>query len=326
MLSLHKLEIFNTVAMEGSFSAAAERLLLTQPAVSQHIRDLESSLGTGLFVRSNRGVRLTPAGETLLDYTRCILRMLAEAESAVTNLNQMTGGQLAVGATPGAGVYLLPEWIGSFQRRFPGLTVSLKTDTTHAIAAEILSGRLDLGLVEGELLAEPAVEVLELRPIHLVVVVGPQHPWWEWQTAPVTALNGQPFIARPHGSQTRAWTDQIFSQHGISPRIVAEFDHPEVIKQAVASGMGITILPDWGISEETGSKVHALEMEGVDLRRTLKLLWSEARPPKPSARAFLAHLADRFPQLARFVTSSGEIDPRLPPLEAYRAILNCKDR
>jgi DNA-binding transcriptional LysR family regulator len=86
MLSLYKLEIFNAVVQEGSFSRAAQRLYLTQPAVSQHIQSLESSLGTRLFKRGRRGVQLTPAGEMLHDYTRCIMRLLAEAESAITNV------------------------------------------------------------------------------------------------------------------------------------------------------------------------------------------------------------------------------------------------
>lgn len=98
MLSLYKLEIFNTVAIEGSFSKAADRLLLTQPAISQHIRDLENSLGRTLFERGNRGVMLTAAGETLLDYTRCILRMVTDAENALANLSEIKSGQNPVSA------------------------------------------------------------------------------------------------------------------------------------------------------------------------------------------------------------------------------------
>ena len=114
MLDLHKLDIFATVARTGSFSAAAEQLLLSQPAVSQHVHDLEASLGTRLFARGRRGVTLTPAGVQLHDYTQAIFRLVAEAESAVTDVANLAAGQLAIGATPGVSVYLLPEPIQEF--------------------------------------------------------------------------------------------------------------------------------------------------------------------------------------------------------------------
>jgi DNA-binding transcriptional LysR family regulator len=101
MLSLYKLEIFAAVVHAGSFSAASDRLFMTQPAVSQHIQTLEASLGTTLFVRGRRGVSLTPAGESLYGYTLQILRLVAEAESAVTDVENLAEGQIQIGATPG---------------------------------------------------------------------------------------------------------------------------------------------------------------------------------------------------------------------------------
>ena len=114
MLDLHKLEIFLRVVREGSFSRAAESLLMTQPAVSQHIQDLEAQLGTQLFVRERRGVSLTTEGETLHGYATRILQLMAEAENAVTDVTQLAGGSVSVAATPGISVYLLPEWVQAF--------------------------------------------------------------------------------------------------------------------------------------------------------------------------------------------------------------------
>lgn len=322
MLSLYKLEIFNHVAMEGSFSRAAERLLLSQPAVSQHIRDLEASLGAGLFVRGNRGVTLTAAGETLLDYTRCILRMVAEAEEAVLNLNQVTGSQITIGATPGAGVYLLPDWIGSFHQRFAGLGISLRTDTTARLAEDVTGGRVDLAFVEGELKVEPPLNALVLREIDLFVVVGREHRWWDREQVDVESLDNEPFITRPLGSQTRTWIDQALNLRRVTPQIVAEFDHPEAIRQAVASGMGVTILPEWGTAEGMlGGRLKALPIEGVNLRRTLKLLWTDEAPMKAAARAFLAHLTEEFPQFAQLVAVKEGLQLSLPPRQEYRASL-----
>lgn len=323
MLSLYKLEVFNTVAMEGSFSKAAKRLLLSQPAISMHIRDLEASLQAPLFVRSNRGVTLTPAGETLLDYTRCILRMLAEAESAIVSMNKLANSQLAIGATPGAGLHLLPEWIQGFQRRYPGVKVALRTETTQGILSEIQSGRLDIGFIEGEVAPEPPINLHPFKDIDMFVMVGPQHPWWDRKTVTIADLDGEPFITRPPGSRTRAWLDQFFERHDIAPSVIAEFDRPEAIAGAVASGMAITILPDWGNGKEADAKLRPLTIEGIQLRRTLKLAWSDANPFKTVVKLFLSHLVDRFPKLARFAVSSTEAPFILPNREEYQASLGC---
>ncbi len=320
MLSLYKLEIFNTVAIEGSFSKAAHRLLLTQPAVSQHIRDLESSLGRSLFDRGNRGVVLTPAGETLLDYTRCILRMVSDAENALSNLSEINSGQISIGATPGASVYLLPGWLQSFNNRFSQISASLRTDTTANIAAEILANHLDLGFVEGELQTASNLSVLELSNIKLCVVVSAAHPWAGQPTISVHAIDGQPFLTRPVGSQTRTWIEQIFAQYHIHPHLIAEFDNPEAIKQAVANGMGITILPDWSVNTAADHiSLHTLTLENINLQRTLKLLWNNTVSMKSISRAFLSHLTDQFPQLTQVITSQPVESFLLPERKQYRA-------
>lgn len=304
MLTLYKLEIFQTVTEEGSFSRAANRLRLTQPAVSQHIRDLEQKLGRDLFRRNNRGVRLTPAGELLLDYTRCILRMLAEAESAIAGLDELSSGHITIGATHGVGVYLLPGWVQSFRERFPQVMVTLKTDITAGISTQVLDGRLDLGLVEGELSIASPLNSFPLQEIELHVVVGSKHKWWDEAEVALSNLDGQAFIARPQGSHTRAWTDQLFAHSGISPHIVAEFDNPEAILQAVAAGVGISLLPDWAVPDRlSGARVRKIRVQGARLNRMLSLIWNENRAFSSTAQAFLVHLSEPFPNLSRLLAA-----------------------
>lgn len=320
MLNLYKLEIFNAVAIEGSFSQAAGRMSLTQPAISQHMRDLENSLQVDIFERGPRGVKLTPAGEILLDYTRCILRLVSEAEGAVQQFELLESGQLTLGGTPGASVYLLPGWIQQFHQRFGGLAISLHTDTTTGLVMDLLAGKLDLAFVEGELQLEPPINAIMLQEIRLFVVVGEGHAWEKRQNIRLHELDGQAFISRPPGSQTRSWTDQIFNQYGVQPRVVAEFDNPESIRQAVANGLGFTILAEWGLSQDqAGARLHKLPIDGLDLRRTLKLVWASSTPLKPVSRAFLTLLADHYPQLSQ--VTAGQSDPNLvlPGRESYKA-------
>lgn len=298
MLNLYKLEIFALVVQTGSFSGAADRLLLTQPAVSQHIQDLEAALGTRLFDRGRRGVTLTAAGETLHGYTRQILRLVAEAEGAVTDVTQLAEGQISLAATPGVSVYYLPDWIQAFGAAYPNLNVHSQTSITPEIVAALVDGKMDIGLVEGELdaLALDSLAVQELEVVEQFVVVGPSHAWWARETLVCSDLNGQSFVMRPRNSQTRLWLENRFQAAGTIVKIAAEFDNVESIKRAVARGMGISVLPGYAIAGEVeAGTLRGLRVTDKPMERTLKLLWNDEHPLSPVARSFVRHLAGYFP-------------------------------
>ncbi|GIK71791.1 MAG: LysR family transcriptional regulator [Chloroflexota bacterium] len=302
MLNLYKLEIFATVVQTGSFSAAAERLLMTQPAVSQHIQDLEASLGARLFQRGRRGVTLTPAGETLHSYTQEILRLLAEAENAVTDVQHLASGQVTVAATPGVGVYRLPDWVHAFRQQYPNLSVAVETSTTPHIIAGLRSRKMDVGFVEGELdEAEPdGVGVLELETNEQFVVVGPKHPWWGRTSVRLEDLAGKSMVMRQRNSQTRIWLDNELQVAGVSVIVAAEFDNVESIKRAVAKGKDIAILPDYAVRSELEMQMlRAVSIEGKPLLRTLKLVWSRSAFFTPVTRRFLRFLVRYLPALEK---------------------------
>lgn len=301
MLSLYKLEIFATVVQAGSFSAAAQTFPMTQPAVSQHIQDLEHSLGTALFIRGRRGVTLTAAGETLYDYTRRILKLVAEAESQVTNVENIVSGQLTIGATPGVSTYLLPDWLGSFRKKYPQLNVALQTGVTTKNIQGVMEHTLDLAIVEGELdkINRKGLGNLVLRPVDMVMVVGQGHDWCKRDIIALEELDGQNFISRQANSRTRVWTDAVLSKSGVKPKIVAEYDNQEAIKQSVMSNMGVAIMPDYSIARELDAGLmRSLIVENVTLRREIKLLYDETMPFTPVARALLSYLATIFPTVS----------------------------
>jgi DNA-binding transcriptional LysR family regulator len=305
MLSLYKLEIFAIVVKEGSFSAAAERMYMTQSAVSQHMHDLEHSLGATLFKRGRRGVTLTSVGKKLHDYTRRILHLVAEAESAIINVEKLEEGQMSIGSTPGVSVYLLPDWIQAFRQRFPRLTVTMDTAITTEIVARVLDHRLDIGFVEGELddIHSSRLGDMALRDMHLNIIIGREHDWWDQEAVPLAALNEQPFVTRQPGSRTRTWVDRMLQQQDVQPKIVAELDNPESIKRAVLTGMGVAILPECAVYHELEmGLLQVIPLEDVTLRRTLKLVWDKTAPFSPVSRAFLTSLADEFPQLLNVTT------------------------
>jgi LysR family transcriptional regulator, low CO2-responsive transcriptional regulator len=298
MLNLYKLDIFAAVAQAGSFSKAAERFLMSQSAVSQHVQDLEAALGAALFTRRARGVTLTPAGETLLGYTRDIFRLVSEAELAVTDVSRLASGSVTIGATPGVSAYLLPEWIDAFSDTFPSLSVSVQTDTTPNLVAKIAARELRLAIVEGELDEGAAAAVLstDLEEAQQYVVVGRKHSWWSRAEVAMHELDRQPMVTRQRNSQTRIWSDQLLARHGVQPRIVAEFDNLESIQRAVSTRAAFTILPDYIVrdAEEKG-QLKRLTVHDSDMRRSLKLVRTIEGDFSPIECAFFAQLGRRFP-------------------------------
>ena len=220
MLDLYKLQIFVTVAQEGSFSAAAERLYVTQSAVSQQIKTLEKQLGRSLFQRGRRGVKLTAHGDILLRYSQQIFALLEEAENALVDVENLAEGRLSIGATPGISIYLVPDWVQRFRAQYPQLSVALKTGVTAQIVADVLAKQIDLGFVEGELddLKPQRLNVIALEEVEQMVIVGFKHPWWDKETVEIADLHQQSFIVRPPDSQSRIWLDQALSMTTASSR------------------------------------------------------------------------------------------------------------
>ena len=283
----------------GSLSRAAERLLMTQSGVSQHIKDLEHHFGTELFIRERRGVSLTPAGETLLTYAEDLLKLATQAENAVTDVSNLVNQQIQVIATPGISIYLLPEWVQAFRVKYPNLSVMLKTDITSQVIEQVLESQADVGFIEGELdsQASKQIDVRALDEVEQYVVIGQPHGWWGQSHISIDALNHQPFIMRQPTSQSRQWLADMLKHYQVVPKIVAEFDNLESIKRAVIAGDGLTILPLYAIQQERDlGLVQAIALDESLLQRTLKLIWKRGQLFSPVVRAFLREVQVYFPQ------------------------------
>lgn len=306
MISLHKLGIFLAVAQEGKISKAANRLLMTQAAVSQHIQDLEASLGVTLFERSSQGVSLTPAGQTLMTYARQILHSLAEAESAVTNVKNLRNGTLILGFTPHISGEIATEWLTAFYAEYPSIHVKAHIDTTRELLDLLQKQRLDLIFVEGEIEPHADLEIVGLQPIRMMVAVSARHPWAERQQVSIYELAEAPYLARSMDSHTSQWTNTLFAQFQLTPNIIAEFNHPLAIKRAILQGMGVSLLPECFLREEhLHGQVKLLSIREIpDLHRMLRVAWMRDMPLRPIPKAFLRLLGKRYPHLIDHVEPS----------------------
>jgi len=300
MLNLHQLQIFHTAAESSTLTEAAEKLYLTQPAVSQQIRNLETHLGTRLFERSRRGIELTPAGRELFTYTLQILRLVAQAEASLTNINNIKEARAVVGATPNVGSYLLPQWVQTFRLQHPNITLIIQTGTTPDIIEAVTSGEQSLGFVEGEITNQEHQQInfTVLEPLPHRVVIGRDHAWWGRKSINIEELDGQPFIIRQKRSQSHAWLEEIFKRYSVSPRIVGEFDNPESLKQTVRNSVSITVLPLRAVEHDVDTGLlAALDVNNADLTRSLRLIWQKDSIFSAVTRAMIAYLIESYPHV-----------------------------
>lgn len=289
-----RLRVFRTVAEEASFRRAAERLHLSQPAVSQQIHALEEELGVVLFDRGKGRIALTDAGTVLLGYARKGARLAAEAQAALERTRGEVAGELRIGASMTVTQYFLPRVLGAFLQQHPHIQFSVKSANTEHIVEALAQGEIDLALIEGpvssrEVFRQP---VLEDR---MVLIVGRRSPWpqksgVEKPLVPVHALKEVPLIMRERGSGSRRVVELALRRAGLpwrELRIAMELDSIVAIISAVEEGLGAGFVSEWAIRKEVRlGTVRVIPVEGLDIRRNFTLIRAIGPTPTGPAGAF----------------------------------------
>ena len=302
-MNLHQLEIFRAVAERGSVSRAAEALFLSQPGVSLQIKALEKSLGLNLFEKHGRTLRLTEAGQELLKYSERIFALLDETRQVMEELGGAKRGTVKVAASTTAGIYVVPPALGVFHRANPQIKLTL--DVVNRITAQerLLNDEVDLAVMG--LIEHPQdLEVEAFAPNELVVIAAPDHPLTRRRRIPLEALAGETLLLREQGSGTRTDVEAMLAQRGITVSVMMELRSSGAIKQAVAAGLGVAVMPRGALELELlAQRVAVLDVAGFPVMRS----WSLAR--RPGRRLSAAAEA-----LWRFLLAyRGEVVSELPP-------------
>ncbi len=299
-MNRNHLALFRAVAEAGGFSRAAGVVHVSQPAISMQVAELEEALGTVLFDRLPRGVRLTGAGVVLLGYAQRIASLEDEAERAMRELRGLQRGRLALGASETIGNYLLPAVLGKFRRRYPAVELALTIDNTEHIKQRLLDRTLDLGLTEGILPADAELTARIFDEDELVVIAPPGHPLvvrQEGRKKPRAIssdrLCAQPMILREPGSGTRAVFERALAQCSAAVTNVAlVLSSTEAIKRSVAAGLGLAVVSRLCVAAElAGGTLVEVPVRGLRLRRPLYALTSRGRQPSASVQAFTGLLS-----------------------------------
>lgn len=297
-MNLNQLRVFHAVAQTGSISAAARRLHVSQPAVSKQLAEFEASLGTELFDRLPRGVRLTPSGRRLVPHAARLFQIERAAEEDVELFRSGQTVRLAIGASTTIGSYLVPSLFGSLRRLHPEVQLSLEIGNTHAIHELVRTDRVDLGLTEGLVVGDD-LESEAFSEDELVALVPPGDPLvFEGKTT-LARLLERPLVVREPGSGTREVLESALAERGLEMRPTMELGSNEAVKNAVAHRLGVAFLSSLAVDLELRSgRLAQIEVSDLSLKRRLHWVTLRHRKQSPITRVF-RRLLERPPTQLR---------------------------
>jgi LysR family transcriptional regulator, low CO2-responsive transcriptional regulator len=273
---------FLAVATEGSFTAAARRLNLSQPTITSQVAQLEHHYKVELFHRSGRGVRLTGVGSALLPSIR---RMFASFDEAVAYLEDTTGlrrGHLRVGSYGANDIMLL---VTRYRRRFPAIAVSIDIANSNTLAEKLLRYDLDLAMLD-RMDHHPEFQVLPFRTPLLVAIAPRTPPWDKRHSISVEEMRQNVLICREPGSATRAAFNRLFNEPSIAPHQLIQVGSREGMVSAVAAGAGIAAIFDEGLLPE--DRVVKLRIAGSAISSRVDVVSLAERRTNQLIGGFLA--------------------------------------
>ncbi|MFF0629235.1 LysR family transcriptional regulator [Streptomyces sp. NPDC004296] len=288
-LNLHRLWIFMQVVEHQGFSAAAQKLYMSQPSVSNQVRRLEQSLRVTLIDRSGTRARPTAEGEVLAAYGKRVFLLAEEAVAAVQQVSGLVTGRLLVGGSTTVGTYLLPALLARYQRRHPAIDCDVFVGNYEAVQERLLGGAIGIAVVAGTPLGDRLV-VESVLDEHLVLIAAPGHPLADRATVTPDdlAADGTRFLLREPGSQTRALQERVLGDWGLGAASRADIWGPEAVKQCVAAGMGLALISEHAVVDELrAGTLAALPVTPAPQPRPISLVRRRDRLLSPAERAFL---------------------------------------
>lgn len=290
-MDIQDLQAFLAVAKHQSFSAAAEQLHLTQPAISKRVAGLEQRLGHRLFDRIGRRVDLTDAGRTLLPFARSTLSTLTDARHALSHLDGQLSGQLRIGTSHHIGLHRLPPVLRQFSEAHPGVELDIHFMDSEVACEAVLAGDLELGIVTLPTTPLPQLDTQLIWPDPLQVVVSAQHPWAKQRTLQLQDLAEMPAVLPDESTYTHRIVRAALLGLGVEPQVRMATNYLETLKMLVTIGLGWSVLPESMLDQE----LVAVPVSGLQMHRELGLAWHSRRTLSAGCRA-LMRLCESQPQ------------------------------
>jgi len=306
-VEIRHLRYFLAVARAGSFSRAANRLGISQPSVSQQMRDLETALRVSLFQRRGKRILLTSAGLIFQEHARKILRQLENFLDELSSDSEQLHGALHLGIVPSLDVALVPQLLGLFAARHPSVNLTVTEISSDDIETALEEGRLDVGL--GFLTHHsPNLRYERLFSDQFALIVPASHPWWNRRMVRFSELHQQRLLQLPRSFVVRRMTDGICRSNQVRPRTVVEISAIETLLRSLAPLKAAALLPKVALRGTTGLK--AIRLQGKSLPLEMGLLRLKDSSANSMVAAFTKLAKAAVPEILgkRFKAKRGSKD------------------
>ncbi|HEX3039182.1 MAG TPA: LysR family transcriptional regulator [Caproiciproducens sp.] len=284
-MTLRHYKIFVTVCDTMNMTAAAEMLFMSQSAVSQAISELETHYGVRLFERLSRKLYLTQAGQKLSGYARHMIRMNSEVENDMKTLRQ--NGTVRIGASVTVSAHVLPGLVADFRKSNPLTSVEVVEDNTAKIENLIIQDKIDLALVEGEI-TSPDVCCRPFMDDELVLICSASHRFAACPDVEPEELEQEDFIIREKGSGTRKTFEDRMTENNLSWRVTWTCNNADTIKNAVAAGLGVSVISRRAVVNEVKSGLLCeKQVKGIEFKRKFKVIYHKNKYITDSMKQFM---------------------------------------
>ncbi len=285
-INLDNLIAFLFVAKEKSFSGAAVRLFLTQPAVTTKIKCLERQFGVKLFMSTGKDLQLTEVGKHILPLAEEVYKRSKEIEHVMASFKESRKGVLRLGAARSIAQTYLPILVNMFSEHFPGIQISVTEGPSHEIIQKISEFKHDVAIIPKVSLTPKFVaHTISREKMEFVASGG--HPFAHRTHIPMEDLLRQPFILQGEGSATRLTVLGIFDKYGVTPTITLEAENPEMIKKFLLAGKGIALIFPAVVGEELEKGLlRVLNVQGPEIFIDVQLVFLAGTALSPSAKGF----------------------------------------
>ena len=290
--SLKQIQTFIEVTRQGSVSKAAEKLCVTQPAVSMHIRQLEEAFGVALVEAQGRGIRLTDAGRTFAGRANVVMAELHELESLMAEYAGAQQGRIAL-AVVSTAKYFVPMLLMRFSRLYPDIEVRLHIENRESVLGMLERSEADL-VIMGRAPRNMTTQAAAFATNPMAIVAAPSHALAGRKNLPFSVLADYAFVMRESGSGTRAAMERLFALHEVPLKVAMEMPSNETIKQAVMAGMGLSFLSLRTLRQElAGGYLVQLDINGMPIVGQWFVTHMASKTLSPAARAFKAFLVEQ---------------------------------
>jgi DNA-binding transcriptional LysR family regulator len=287
MINLNQLRVFYEAARTGSFTSAAKKLCITQPAVTAQIRTFEDQCDLKLFKKKGRSLYLSEEGSTLYEYARRIFEYEREVEDVIEEMRKLKRGTLRLGTSKAYARYFMPFLISSFHEAFPLIKVHLDEGSSMDILRSLLDLKNEVAVI-ARVEEDPNITFLPFKRDQLVLILSPTHSLAKKKSVSVEELVHEPMIMKEIGSGTRKQVNELFSRKGLAPKVLMETSNTEFIKQLVQRGEGISFLVEEAVAVEIREKrLAAVPVAGENPFLDVSIAYLKGQHLSHPARAFV---------------------------------------